>query len=166
MNIKRGGVCIYYKISLPLKIKNIHYFQECINFEIKIKDKLCNFVSLYRLSNQCQDDFESFINNLDLNLDSVMVNNPFLTVIFGDFNAKLSLWYNNNITTYEGSKIDGVTSHFGLQQIIKEPRPFIGDSSSCIDWFYNSLKFSYRICSSFFATHKLPSPYNVCKIQS
>ena len=132
LNIKRG-VCICYKISLPLKMKNIHYFQECINFEIKIRDKLCNFISLYRSPNQSQDDFQSFINKLGYNLDSVMVNNPFLTVILGDFNAKSSLWYNNDATTYEGSKIDGVTSQFGLQQIIKEHIHFIGDSSSCID---------------------------------
>ena len=100
MNIKRGGVCIYYNISLPLKIKNIHYLQECINFDIKIKDKLCNFISLYRSPNQCEDDFEWFISNLEYNLDSVMVNNPFLTVILGDFNAKSSHWYNNDIATY------------------------------------------------------------------
>ena len=106
LNIKRGGVCIYYKISLPLKIKNIHYLQECINFEIKIKDKLCSFISLYHSPNQCQDDFKSFINNIDVNLDSVMVNNPFLTVILGDFNVKLSLWYNKDITTYESPKAD------------------------------------------------------------
>ena len=86
-NVKRRGVCIYYKISLPLKIENIHYLQECINLQRKIKDKLCNFITLYRSPNQCQDDFESFINNFESNLDSVMVNNPFLTVVFGDFNA-------------------------------------------------------------------------------
>ena len=95
LNVKRGGVCIYYKISLPLKIKNIHYLQECINFEIKIKDKLCNFISLYRSPNQSQDDFESFFNNLEYNLDSVMVNNPYLTVILSHFNAKSSLWLQN-----------------------------------------------------------------------
>ena len=50
-----------------------------------------------------------------------MVNNPFLTVILDDFNAKLSPWCNNDITTYEGSKIDGVTSQFGLQQGIHTP---------------------------------------------
>ena len=144
MNIKRG-VCIYYKISLPLNIKNIQYLQECINFEIKMKDKLCNFITLYRSPNQCQDDFESFINNFELNLDPVMTNNPFLTVILGDFNAKSSLWYNNDITTYEGSKIDGVTSQFGLQQIIKEPTHIIGVSSSCINqiWLWN-LEFILR----------------------
>ena len=96
MNIKRGGVCSYYKISLPLKIKNIQCPQECINFELKIKDQLCNFITLYHSSNQCRDNFESFINNIELNLDSIMTNNPFLTVILGDVNAKLSLWYNNH----------------------------------------------------------------------
>ena len=29
-----------------------------------------------------------------------MVNNPFPTVIVGDFNAKLSLWYNSDLVTY------------------------------------------------------------------
>ena len=48
-----------------------------------------------------------------------MVHNPLLTVALGDFNAKTSLWYNNGITTYEGSKIDGVTCQFWLEQIIK-----------------------------------------------
>ena len=138
LNIERGGVCIYCKYSLPLKIKNIHYLQECINFEIKIKDKLCNFISLYRSPNQSQDDFESFIKNLEYNLDSVMVNNPHLTVILGDFNTKSSLWCNNDITTYEGFKIGGVTSQFGLQQIIKELTHFIGDSSSCIDLIFTT----------------------------
>ena len=75
------------------------------------------FIGLYHSSNQSQDDFKSFINNFELNHDSY---NPFLTVILGDFNAKLSLWYNNDITTYKGFKIDGVTSQFELEQIIKD----------------------------------------------
>ena len=66
LNIKWGGVYIYYKISLPLKTKNIHYLQECIDFEIEIKDKLCNFISLYRSSNQSQDDFESLSTTLNI----------------------------------------------------------------------------------------------------
>ena len=66
-----------------------------------------------------------------------MVNNRYLTVILGDFNAKSSLWCNNAITTYECSKIDGVTSQFGLQQIIKEPTRFIV-GSLCIDLIFTS----------------------------
>ena len=75
---------------------------------------------LYHPPNQFQNGFESFIKNFELNLDWVMVNNPFLTVVLVDFNAEMSLLYNNEISKYERSKIDGVTSQFGWEQIIKE----------------------------------------------
>ena len=39
-NTKRGGVCIHYRNSLPLKILGIQYLQECINFETIIGGKL------------------------------------------------------------------------------------------------------------------------------
>ena len=81
---------------------------------MKIEDKLCNFVALYRSPSQSKDDFEKFAKNLELNFDAVSANNPFLTVFLGDFNTKSNLWYKNNKTTNEGSKIDGITSQFGL----------------------------------------------------
>ena len=37
-NNKRGGVCIYYKGFLPLRILNVQYLQESICFELKIFD--------------------------------------------------------------------------------------------------------------------------------
>ena len=67
-NAKHGGICIYYKTGLPLKLTNIHYMQECINFEVKIGKKLCNFVALYRSPSQSQDEFETLAKNLELNL--------------------------------------------------------------------------------------------------
>ena len=42
-NIKRGGVCVYYKNHLPLKLLNIHYLQECIPLNQVLKT---NFVLL------------------------------------------------------------------------------------------------------------------------
>ena len=59
-NTKRGGVYIYYRNSLPLKILGIHYLQECNNFEIMIGGKLCRCVSLYRSPGQSQDDLQPF----------------------------------------------------------------------------------------------------------
>ena len=53
--------------------------------------KLCGFVSLYHPPNQSQDDFEAFANNFQLNIDAVTANNPFLTVVLGDFNIKSNL---------------------------------------------------------------------------
>ena len=40
--------------------------------------------------------------------------------------------------TYEGSKIDAVTSQFGLQQLINDTIHLVADSSSCIDLIFTS----------------------------
>ena len=107
-----------------------------MNFEIMIGGKLCKFVSLYCSPNQSQDDFESFANNFELNIDAVTVNNPFLTVFLGDFNIESNLWFKGDKTSYEGSKIDAISSQFGLQQLITEPTHLVVDSSSCIDLIF------------------------------
>ena len=52
------------------KEKTGHYLHCIIHFEIKIKE-LCNFISLYLSRNQSQADY-----NLEINLDSITVNNP------------------------------------------------------------------------------------------
>ena len=47
-NKKRGGICIYYKNFLPLKITGVHLLEECTAFDLIISNKLCSFVALYR----------------------------------------------------------------------------------------------------------------------
>ena len=119
-NSKRGGVCVYYRNSLPLKILDIFYLQECIVFDLKIGNKFFKIVSLYRSPNQSQDEFETFINNFELILDKLFETNPFLVIALGDFNTKLSQRYKNDQTTTEGSKIANLTSQYVLKQLINE----------------------------------------------
>ena len=87
-NIKRGGVCIYYKSSLPLRVTNIGYLHECLSFELQIGDKMCEFVALYRSPSHSQDDFETFADNFEITLELLAQINPFLLTVIGDFNAK------------------------------------------------------------------------------
>ena len=103
-----------------------------------IGGKLCTFVSLCRLPNQSQDDFESFANNFGLNIDAFKANNPFLTVVLGYFNIRSNLWFKEDKASYEGSKTDATTSQFGLQQLINKPTHLVANSSSCIDLIFTS----------------------------
>ena len=89
---RRGGVYIYYKESLPIKMLNINYLQECICFDLKIGSKFCTIVSLYRSPSQSADEFDNFLNKLNLTMESITQKNPFLTVVIGDFNARSSKW--------------------------------------------------------------------------
>ena len=124
INTKQGGVCIYYKKCLPLRVLNIIFLNECINFEFRIGDKTCNFVVLYGSPSQSQDVFESFCENVEITLDNLAQNNLFLLVAVGDFNAKSTNWCANDRTIFEGNKIEHITSQFGLGQIINEPKHF------------------------------------------
>ena len=57
-NIKGGGICICYKNCPPLKVTNIQYLQEYIDIEMKIGEKLCNFVALYLSPSESQDELK------------------------------------------------------------------------------------------------------------
>ena len=96
-NTKRGSVCIYYHNSLPLKVIDIQFLNECINFKIRIGEKLCSFLCLYRSPSQTRYIFETFADNFELTLDTIVNKNPFLNVALGDFNAKTTNWYKNDI---------------------------------------------------------------------
>ena len=143
--------------------------QECINFEIKIADKLCNFISLYRSPSQSKNEFESFADNLELNLDSVAFRNPYLMVVLGDFDAQTKGWYPLGKTTYEGTRIDGITSQVELEQLIYEPTHITGSWRKVFLHRFNfcfSTKFGGEIRYPIFFASKLSSPKNVCNIQS
>ena len=48
----------------------------------------CNFLALYRSPSQSQENFETFIDNFELNLETMSRKNTFLLLAIGDFNAK------------------------------------------------------------------------------
>ena len=108
-NKRGGGGCIYYKNVLPLRILNVQYLQESICFELKIANKSCNFLSVYRSPSQ-----STFTDNLELNLENLEQRNPFLVVAIRDFNAKSSNWSCHDKTNFEGDAIENLTSQFGL----------------------------------------------------
>ena len=116
-NSKREGVCICYKYYLHLRVLDIQYFHKCFNIELKIGNKLCYIIALCKSPSQSQGEFEKFSEKLELNLDSLVQNNPLLVLLIGDFNAKSKNWYKNNKCCFEGTFIKNVTLQFCLQQM-------------------------------------------------
>ena len=97
-NNNRGGIFIFYKPTLPLRILNISNLDECRNFEVNITNKFSHFIQLYRSPSQKKDEFQAFKSNLGINIDAPSTSNPFLTVfcrfkIHCRFNAKSTNCY-------------------------------------------------------------------------
>ena len=137
-NTKRGRVCIYFKESLQLRLYNISYLNECICNEIMIPNNLRNFISLYRSPSQSSDEFENFVYNLDFMLEALTHKNHFLTVIIWDFNAKFNKSCSTDETTHKATRLDNLTSQYGLTQLLKEPTDISDNFRSCIDLIFTS----------------------------
>ena len=97
---KGGGVCIYYKETLRLRVIIVNYLNEYIRFELNISEKLCSFISLYRSPRQTEDEFDKFTDKLDMNLDLAAHNNQYLVAVLDNFNAKSKNGYGCYKTTF------------------------------------------------------------------
>ena len=104
-NTKRGGVCLYYKSYSPLRVLNVSYLKLCV----KIGDKFCTFIALYRSPSQSQGNFETFCDNFEMTLETLTHKGSFLTKIIGNFNAKSCNWYSHDKTSFEGITIENIT---------------------------------------------------------
>ena len=138
-DLKRGGVGVFYKETLPIKILNIFNLPECLVCEIQYQKNKCFIVSLYRSPSQDNDAFDSFLSEFEIILNSIVnPNNPNHIIIVGDFNAKLSTWKKDDPDTREGIEIGSLTSSFGLTQIITEATHILPNSSTCIDLLFTN----------------------------
>ena len=70
-----------------------------------MRQKFVSF-SLYRSPSQNSDEFEKFLEKLELSIDK----NPYTMVVLGDINAKFNSWYANDNTNIGESKIDILTA--------------------------------------------------------
>ena len=87
---------------------------------------------------QMQDEFETFLKNFELTLDRIHVNDPFMTVVLGGFNATSNNWCKADITSHEGSTIYAIASSYDFNQLIQEATHILNSSSSCIDLIFTS----------------------------
>ena len=112
----RGGVCIYYKESLVVKITLI-----------TLEDILLLFI--YPQVKHFLSGFEQLlINTEDLK--------PNFTVLLGDYNVHSKSWWASNANTPECMQLDALTSSYSLQQLVNEPTHILPNSSSCTDLIF------------------------------
>ena len=120
-NIKRGGVCIYYKESLPVRVINIPYIKEALLLGMNYNNKKVIISVIYRSPSQSTDEFESFLLNFEQLLDDVSQCRLSLSIITGDFIARSVSWWCNDINTTERLKLSSMSSSVGFTQLINEP---------------------------------------------
>lgn len=83
-------------------------------------------------------------------------------VVIGNLSPKWKNWYSLHKTIYEGHKIETITFHFALNQLIKELTHTLENSFSSTDLIFTSQQqFGCKFRSPFFS---LSSSNCICKV--
>ena len=109
-DVKKGGVCVYYKETLA-----VHFLQtkldQCIVSEVTIKNKKTGHViSLYRSPSQTPDQFDNFLQLFEEVLQDIFNLKSSFVLITSDFNCRNSSWYLGDLVTLQGARVKALTS--------------------------------------------------------
>ena len=89
VNVRNGGVCLYFKESLPIKQRcDLQKLPETIVAEIKLKKKKIFFVLSYRHPNMTANEVDTYMKRLEKIYEFIRKENPFVFILCGDFNAR------------------------------------------------------------------------------
>ena len=96
---------------------------------------------VYRFPSQSYSEFESFLSGLEDLLSNELCSKSQFTIILGDFNARSSEWWSEDIATLHGTQIDSLTKTCGFKQLISDRTHILPQSSSCIELiFFRSMQ--------------------------
>ena len=124
-NIKRGGICIYYKESLPVRVISLPYFKEVLLLEMSNNNKKVMVSVIYSSPSQTNDELKAFLSNFQMLLNDRNKRQPSLSVIKkGDFNSRCFK---------ERLKLFSLASSNGFSQLINEQTHIQANSYSCIE---------------------------------
>ena len=129
-----GGVCLHHKENLTIKRRNdFEMLYECVVTEISLRRKKVFFVVLYRHPNQTNDEFNLFLDRLQLTVDRIKSCKPHCIVITGDFNCRFKQWWPWDVELPEGSALDDFIESNNLSQLTDEPTNIRTTVMSCIN---------------------------------
>ena len=117
INTKTGGVCIYHKESLRVRLVKLSNLIQCVVCEVFLQNCKGYIGVVYRSPSQDNVEFENFLSNFDELLSKTTSSNSLFTIILGDFNARSSSWWKEDKTTTEGTHLEALTSLHNFDQL-------------------------------------------------
>ena len=85
----RGGVCLYYEESIPIKHRpDLELLDETIVAEIKLNRKSIIYILSYRSPSQTASEFADYLRDLNKLYTKAKSENPYMIILNGDFNAR------------------------------------------------------------------------------
>ena len=121
-NTKTGGVCLYFREGLPIKQRtDLQLVLEMIVAEIALARKKIFFITVYHSPSQTSEQFEEFINKMQMIFDQIRRERCHSLILTGDLNCRSSQWWDEDTEYPEGIALDELIEMNNLYQLIDEP---------------------------------------------
>ena len=142
----RGGVCLYFKESLPVKRRvDLELLDETICAEISLNRKKIIYILSYRSPSQTPAEFKNYMQKLQTTYIKASSENPSIIILTGDFNARSPLlWADEKTQTTEGKDLADFCTLNCLEQLIKDPTHIPNyRTQTCIDLILTNQPFLF-----------------------
>ena len=129
-----GGVLIYHRSDLGVKHRtDLQSHTNMIVLELSLARKKVFFVLVYRKFGQSPSEFETFTEKLDNLFSNIEIENPYMVLACGDFNAHSATWWEGDKTDSFGTAIQKLFDNHLLTQTVNQPTFLTNNCHTCID---------------------------------
>ena len=119
---RNGGVCLYFKESLPNKERcDLEILPETNVPEIKVRKKKVFIVLSYRHPNMSNDELVEYMHFLENIHESIRKENPTVSILCRDFNARSPMFWEGDSENDARRLFDNFLISNNLDQLINEP---------------------------------------------
>ena len=138
-NLRRGGVCLYFKDHLPLALRpDLTTLDECLVWEIRNGSKRFFLSVLHHFPSQSNEQFSLLRQRWEETIININDCPPTIAIYIGNFNARNSEWWNGDSTNLQGTELAELAAQYSLNQIIDCPTHILCNSASCIDLIFTT----------------------------
>ena len=117
-DIRNGDVCLYFKESLPIKERcDLEILPETIAAGIKLRKKKVFIVLSYPHPNMSNDEFVEYMRLLENIQESIRKENPTISILCGDFNARSTLFWEGDSEIDAGHLFNNFLISNNLKQL-------------------------------------------------
>ena len=142
---RNGGVCLYFKESFPIKERcDLEMLPETTVAEITVDRKKVFIVLSYRHPNMSNDESVQYMSILENIYESIRKENPTVSILCRDFNARSPLFWKGDSENHEGRLFNNFLISNHLDQLTDEPTHVRDDGTqSCIDLICTDQPFTF-----------------------
>ena len=111
---------------------------ECLIYEVSIKNKREYLLWLWRSPSQTQDELNNFLINFEELIGDINSKNQLFVLVTGHLKVRSTYRLRNDLSRGEGNQVNSLMTSYDMSQIISDPTHILPNSCSSFDLIFTN----------------------------